>query len=107
MKLISPSLHAKLIASAEYTRRKTPEAMLTKVVPVNAVVAKEIGIELETKVAKALEACGKNTSIVQQTKLSDYIDALAAYEPDEPDEPDAVAPAPPANAPKPRTKRRS
>ncbi|MCA9136285.1 MAG: hypothetical protein KDB00_05990 [Planctomycetales bacterium] len=82
MKLISQRLHTKLVEAAEYTRSKNPDAMLTKTVPVNAAVAKEIGIELTPAVAKALDAAGPNTSVVQQVKLSEYIEKLAAYEPD-------------------------
>lgn len=92
MKLISKRLHAKLVESAQYTVRKSPDALLSGTVPVSAEVAKEIGIKLEPKVAEALANAGPRTSVVQQVKLSEYIEKLEAYEPDE--EPAAQTPAP-------------
>lgn len=81
MKLISPKVYEILVSSLEKTIEKHQDSMTTKSVPVNVVVAKEIGLPLREVAVESLKNLRADHNVYDMYRLSDYADALMAYEP--------------------------
>lgn len=79
MQLITPLMKSQLDASAELSRKKYAHCMLTKIVPVDALICNELGIAVEAKVTEALATVKPGVQVLAQVRLHEYLEALDAY----------------------------
>ena len=93
MKLISKRLHERLKASANRTKARHADNLLSQKVAVSVRILKEIGVPVSQEAADALAKVdsknltkGETADAVTVVKLSHYLQGLAAYQPDEIDQ---------------------
>ena len=96
MKLISDRVLAHYIKAAEYTAKKCEDHLMTKVVPVDARVAIEIGMDIPSRAKQLLAESVENpeAKVLAKVRLVDYVQALKAYRDGSVVPPDFETPSP-------------
>lgn len=81
--LISERVHEKLVKSVEIAIEANKDSMASAVVPVNIVIAKELGLTLRKEAEDALVNFPASHQVNDSFRLTDYAEALMSYTPGE------------------------
>lgn len=79
MHKITRAMYDSYRSSLEKTLGKNQHCLTTKVLPINCVLAREIGMQLSPEVVSALKNVPPTSSVSTLLRLVDYAEAMEAY----------------------------